>query len=301
MIKVWFQTARPHTWIASIAPVFLASIFAIDLDVFSMLPAILCLAFALFMQIATDFSNDYFDFQRGADTAGQKIPSSTLATGIISLQSMRIAIVVLYVLALVFDLLLYPYVGVGVLWVMGACLIGGLLYTATPLAFSYNGLSDGVTILFYGFVATLGTFYVLSGTIIFEVILIGLALGLLTNNICLINHIRDKHTDALVNKKTLIVRFGKNFGCKLFRLETTIALLIPVALAARSNNLWLLLPLILTPWSFLLYYNLNKHTKTPQRYTYFQSKTSIFLLMYTLLLATGFAVPSVISFFFCCL
>ena len=289
MFKVWFQTTRPQSWIASIAPVFLASFFAADLELFSFLPAFFCLAFALLMQIATDLANDYYDFQRGTDGPDRVGPMRGLASGLIPIESMRMAIVILYMIALGFGLLLYSYVGPGVFLVMTACLIGGLLYTAGPFAFAYCGFSDIVTILFYGFIATVGTFYVQAGKFTPEVFLLGLALGLLTNNICLINHIRDAKTDAAANKNTLIVRFGKAFGCKLFKFETTVALIIPAVLATLSGNYFLLLPLTLAPWGLILYRKLRYYTNTGPSYTYLQAKACVLLFVYSLLLATGIA------------
>jgi 1,4-dihydroxy-2-naphthoate octaprenyltransferase len=63
----WFLAARPKTLTGAIIPVLLGSALAFSDGQFKTAPALLCALFACGMQIAANFINDLFDFQKGTD------------------------------------------------------------------------------------------------------------------------------------------------------------------------------------------------------------------------------------------
>src|SRR5262249_27274413 len=69
--QTWLAAARPRTLPAAVAPVIVGSTLAWRDDRFDARAAALCGAFALLVQIGTNFANDYYDFVKGADNAAR--------------------------------------------------------------------------------------------------------------------------------------------------------------------------------------------------------------------------------------
>ena len=88
-------------------------------------------------------------------------------------------------------------------------LISGYCYTAGPYPLAYNGFGDIFVFIFFGLIATPGTYY-LQSNILFDInsILIGSSVGFLAVAVLCVNNIRDIQSDSKVGKKTLVVRFG---------------------------------------------------------------------------------------------
>lgn len=105
------------------------------------------------------------------------------------------------------------YVGGWPILLLGLLSIAsGILYTAGPFALAYIGLGDLFVLLFFGFVATAGTYYVQTQTVSSAVLWASVAPGLLSMAILTVNNLRDRTTDAASNKRTLAVRFGPTFA-----------------------------------------------------------------------------------------
>lgn len=206
----WLLAARPRTLPAALAPVALGSAFATQRDSFQITPALLCAAFALLAQIAANFANDYFDFRRGADAAGRLGPTRVVSAGLISPKTMLTATFAMLALAACVGLGLVYYGGWGLVFIGLASLLGALAYT--PCA--YHGLGELFALVYFGFVAVIGTYYVetLSWPVPPGVWITAAACGLLAANILLVNNIRDIPTDTRAGKRTLAVRFGRRFG-----------------------------------------------------------------------------------------
>ena len=116
-IVVWLKAARIPTLVASLSPVSAALSLAYrDLQVdalpFAILPAICCVGFALFAQIAANFINDYSDFKKGADTAERKGPLRVVAEGWVSPKQMLVATFIMLGIACAFGLGTLPYGGI---------------------------------------------------------------------------------------------------------------------------------------------------------------------------------------------
>lgn len=78
-LKAWLLAARPKTLTGAAVPVLIGLALAwVDTrsyvsDVFSWTAALLCMAFALLMQIDANFINDFFDYARGNDDTDRRL------------------------------------------------------------------------------------------------------------------------------------------------------------------------------------------------------------------------------------
>ena len=232
--RIWLEATRPKTLPAAVAPVLLGSGAAAAAGAFRPLPTAICLAFALLIQIGTNFANDYLDARSGADRAERLGPVRAVASGAVAPEVMRCAAVGTLALAFVTGLGLIPFGGWWLLAVGVASVACAWLYTGGPFPLAYNGLGDGFVVLFFGFVAVGCTFYVQTGTMNADVAWLALGCGLLTNNILVVNNYRDAPEDAVAGKRTLVVRFGRRWALRQYALSVAVAAGVVVWFLARG-------------------------------------------------------------------
>jgi len=193
---------------------------------------------ALLIQIGTNFSNDYFDFIKGADTEERLGPMRATQAGLVSPQAMLKNFVLVFGLAVLVGIYLvyrggWPIVIIGIL-----SIASGILYTGGPMPLGYLGLGDLFVLIFFGPVAVGGTYYVQSLEISEVVILAGFGPGLLATALLAVNNLRDEPTDKKVGKRTLAVRFGPGFARAEYLAAFALALILPFVLAFRTDAHW---------------------------------------------------------------
>ena len=245
--QIWLGAARPRTLPAAIAPVIVGAALAWRDRTFSAAASTLCLAFALLIQIGTNFANDYFDFVKGADTAARVGPRRAVAAGLIAPATMKRAMALVFAVAFLCGLGLLPWGGPWLLAVGVASILCGIAYTGGPWPLAYLGLGDVFVFVFFGLVAVVATYFVQAGRIATDAVLAAVPIGLLSTNILVVNNYRDVETDAVAGKRTLVVRFGRDFSRAQHAVSLAIALLVPLVFAARDHSAWRALPLLLAP------------------------------------------------------
>lgn len=231
-VACWLLACRPRTLAVSVAPVFLGSALAYTLGSFSLPVALAALFGALAIQTGTNLVNDFCDAKKGADTEERLGPVRVTARGWIPEKQVLSGAIAAFLLAGVLGLYLVMVAGWPVLVIGVVSILAGILYTAGPYSLAYLGLGDLFTLVFFGPVATAGTFFVLTGTVIPQAVLLGFIPGLFSVALIAINNLRDRETDRCSGKKTLAVRFGEQFA----RFEIAGSLLLAPALP------WLIFP-----------------------------------------------------------
>ena len=83
-VSVWLLAARPKTLWASIAPVVIGTAMAFGDGGFHGPSALTALACSVLIQIATNFANDLFDFEKGADTESRQGPLRVTQAGLVT-------------------------------------------------------------------------------------------------------------------------------------------------------------------------------------------------------------------------
>ena len=239
--KSWILAARPKTLSAALIPVVLASALAASQGKFSLAPAVLCVLFATFMQIAANFINDLFDFLKKTDRDDRFGPERACQQGWITPRAMRWGIAATLAVACACGLCLLPYGGWMLVGIGAACVVFAFLYTTL---LSYCGFGDVLVWVFFGFVPVAGTYYVEAGSFCREVWLLSAACGLLIDTLLVLNNYRDREQDRLSGKRTLVVALGERFG-SLFYLLQGVAAYVLVAFMSFEGNLWLaILPML---------------------------------------------------------
>lgn len=252
-LSVWLAAARPRTLPAAVAPVLTGSALAWRENHFVAPAALACLAFALLVQIGTNFANDYYDFVKGADTPDRVGPRRAVAAGLVRPAVMRAAMFATFTAAFLAGLTLLPYGGWPLLVVGVVSILSGYAYTGGPWPLAYHGLGDIFVFVFFGLVAVDATFFVQAGHASADALILGTGIGALAANILLVNNYRDVATDTLARKRTLVVRYGRRLARLQFGLAHLLALAVPPVLAARGLGrpgwAWLLAAVLLVPAS----------------------------------------------------
>lgn len=219
-LKAWFLAARPKTLTGATTPVIIAGAMAVtyldsSFDSFPYLPFFLCLIFAWIMQISANFVNDWYDFKRGTDKEDRLGPKRACASGWVTPRAMLAATIAAMAIAVAVGLPLILYGGWPMVVVGMSCLLFCVLYTTV---FSYKGLGDILVILFFGMVPVVVTFYLLTGTVTWQVIAVAAGTGFVVDCLLIINNYRDRFTDAACDKRTIVVYIGSKWTERLYLL-----------------------------------------------------------------------------------
>lgn len=288
--RLWFEAARPRTLPAAVAPVLVGSALAGHEGVFQLTPALLCLGFALLVQVGTNFANDYYDFVQGADTATRVGPRRAVAAGLVAPGTMKRAMILVFAAAFALGLGLVAWGGPWLLVVGISSILCGVAYTGGPFPLAYHGLGDVFVFLFFGLVAVGGTYFAQAGRLTLDAVLAGVPVGVLAANILVVNNYRDVETDTAAGKRTLVVRFGRGAARAQFVGSWLVALLVPLGLWwARGFAVWSMLPLLLAPLAWHHYHRLRR-SQTPGELIALLGDTGRVLAGYAVLFAIGIAV-----------
>lgn len=244
--KAWYLASRPKTLTGAAAPILIALSAAWkDLSLenrdFLWLPGLLCLAFALLMQIDANFINDYFDFKKGVDTEERLGPKRACAQGWITLKAMKWGIILTTVLSCLIGLPLILYGGIEMIGIGTICVVFSFLYTTT---LARKGLGDLLVILFFGIIPVCITYYIQTKNLDTTVFALSLAIGIATDALLIVNNYRDRETDVHSGKKTLVVLIGYKTTERLYLLLGIIACMLCFSLFCKNQVFGALLPLL---------------------------------------------------------
>lgn len=220
--KAWFLAARPKTLTGAAVPVMIGIAAAIAQygDTVRAGAAVLCMLFALVMQIDANFINDYFDFMKGTDDEKRLGPKRACAQGWITAAAMRLGLLYTTLLACAIGLPLIYYGGWEMVLIGVACVVFCFLYT---ISFSYIGLGDVLVLVFFGLLPVCMTYWLVSPptplmSIPWQVITLSAACGLVIDTLLVVNNYRDIDNDRRAGKRTLIVRIGEHGGLTLYAI-----------------------------------------------------------------------------------
>jgi 1,4-dihydroxy-2-naphthoate octaprenyltransferase len=235
-IKIWIEAARPKTLWASVAPVLIGTAMAYADGQWDPLVAVITLLSAMMIQIGTNFSNDYYDSKKGADTAERIGPIRATGAGLVKPAAMRLAYILAFSLSVISGLYLIWLGGWPILVIGFFSILFGVLYTGGPFPLGYKGLGDVFVLIFFGPIAVGGTYYLQTLDMNLSVILAGLSPGLISTALLSVNNLRDIHTDKKAGKKTLAVRFGPLFVRTEYLISILLACAMPIILMVINPN-----------------------------------------------------------------
>jgi 1,4-dihydroxy-2-naphthoate octaprenyltransferase len=227
----WIAGARPKTLAAAIAPVLVGTAFA-GYNA-NALNFFLALSVGVGLQVGVNYANDYSDGIKGTDK-DRVGPMRLVGSGAASPEAVKRAAVIAIGIAALAGVLLaarssWILIGIGALAIVAAW-----TYTGGPKPYGYFALGEISVFVFFGLVATLGTYYAQVDSLSFEVILASFAMGSLACAILVLNNLRDLEKDKAAGKITLAVKIGDSQTRRLYQGMIFTPLLIALALVPTS-------------------------------------------------------------------
>jgi len=219
MANKWVIGARPRTLPAAIAPVLVATAFA-GKD-WQPIAALLALVVSLSLQVGVNYANDYSDGIRGTDDS-RIGPIRLTASGLASAKSVKNAALISFLIAAIAGLVLAIQSSWWLIPIGALAIAAAWGYTGGDSPYGYKGLGEISVFLFFGIVATVGTYFVQTEELNLQIFIIAVPMGSLSCAILVINNLRDRAQDELVGKRTMAVRLGDK-GARALYISLLIA------------------------------------------------------------------------------
>ena len=299
-LKYWILAARIETLPLSISGIILGSFYAFYLGSFNSIIFFLSVITAISFQILSNFANDYGDGILGTDD-NRIGPKRALASGNLSIKELRRGILINIFLAITFSYILIKYTFQNnyililiFLFLSIACIIAAIKYTIGKNPYGYIGLGDIFVFVFFGLLSVIGTFFLHTNFIDYDIIVFGFILGFLCVGVLNLNNIRDIENDAKMNKKTIPTRIG----FKLSKLYHNFLIVLPLLLTlAWSLNFeisykYSLIILALIP--FIFHLRSVHFTKTPGEFKPLLKQLAISTFIYSILISIFLVYESIL-------
>ena len=285
-IKV-FLAMRPKTLIAILAPIFVAAaIVKYSSGQFHLFWLLVAFFSAFFIQVATNFYNDAIDGEHNRDTLNRLGPKRFSSDDPSFLKLLKKMAFLCLFLAFILGLLLTYKGGVLVLIAGVPALFLAYLYTGTKFSLSTNGVADVFVVFYFGVIPVWLIQYIIVGEHSLDAAVMGFQCGLLSNALLVINNLRDEEEDRNSGKKTIVVRFGRNFGLIILGL----CLLSPYVInffwftnVFFRAGLWSFLNL---PLAFFLFFVIFRNSPS-SKYNLYLTLSALHLLLFSLIFSIG--------------
>jgi 1,4-dihydroxy-2-naphthoate octaprenyltransferase len=236
----WLQAARLKFLPQGILPVAIAGAAAFKAGVFNPLYFVIASIAAAAVQIGLTMFNDTLDYQYGTDkcTLDAKNPfsggSGVLASGCIRPKQAMTVIIGLYVLALVCGIYFGFATGIESLYLAAIGAFISIAYSAKPFRLAYRGLGELAMLIGYGPVLTAWAYYVNTGAVTVDILLVGIIPGLCMWTMILINEIPDYAEDKAADKRNLTYRLTPRGSKNLFVASLIVIYLYVAVLIAAG-------------------------------------------------------------------
>ena len=226
-LSSWIMAARPRTLGLSVTPVIVgtALAWAVARDI-HVPPLIAALIGGMCIQLGTNLHNDAIDSERGGDGPDRVGPPRVTALGLLSGASVKRGALVCFAIAALMGLYLVLVGGWPILLLGLLSIASGWAYTGGPFPIAYTPLGEAFVVAFFGVGAVCGTYWLCVAALNAPAIIAGLALGLLSGAVLLVNNYRDTEADTRVGRHTLAIIAGPRVTTWIYAAMT----LLPFAL-----------------------------------------------------------------------
>ena len=294
-LKSWIKAARLRTLPLAISGILMGAALSYMYGGFNLRVTILAIVTALFIQIFSNFANDYGDSQKGTDNQHRVGPQRTIQSGEITATQMKSGMAVLIVLSLVTGIWLIAegtkgldmttflvFLAFGII-----ALVAAYRYTAGSNPYGYAGLGDVAVFLFFGILPVAGTYFLNTHHLNAEIFLPAISIGLFSTGVLNLNNMRDIENDRNSGKKTVVVRMGSSksriYHTSLIVLGWLTALWF---IALGMQSVYQILFIVTLPLFINDLVRIN-HIQEPRLLDPFLKKLSIATLLFTVLFGIG--------------
>ena len=218
--KAYISAARLRTLPLSVSGILTGTALAVSAGLFNWNIFILAMLTTIGLQVLANFANDYGDGIKGTDNANRVGPERALQSGAISPRAMKRAIIITIILILIIaTALIFAAFGTEnimyslLFYILGiTALIAAIKYTVGKSAYGYHGWGDVFVFLFFGWVSVAGSYFLYVQDLHWKIFLPAITIGLLSVAVLNLNNMRDRESDAIAGKNTLVVILGAAYA-----------------------------------------------------------------------------------------
>ena len=234
MVKTYLKALRLPFLAGSIIPLITASALVFQRGSFCLLPFVMALIGLGALHLGSNLLNDYYDAS-GSDPINRRLTPFSGGSRVIQEHEIH-PNTVLILSILFFSIgiacgIWFTFWGRPYVLLIGLFgLLAGWTYSGPPLKFMSRGLGEPLIFFAFGPFITLGTYYVITGSISWSAFLLGIPNGFLIMAVIWINQFPDYQADREANKKNLVVRLGLSRARYLYCLIMVLPFLAIIAL-----------------------------------------------------------------------
>jgi 1,4-dihydroxy-2-naphthoate polyprenyltransferase len=292
-IASWLHAFRLRTLPLAISCIGMGAFLAATDGFFQWNIFLLAVLTTILLQILSNLANDYGDSVSGIDHAERKGPIRAVHSGAITKSTMRIAIIVFVILALLSGIVLLvtafglDWQALAFFFALGLlCIAAAIAYTVGRKPYGYIGLGDLSVLIFFGLVGVMGSYYLFTRQLNWEIVLPALSCGLFSIGVLNINNIRDIESDRKAGKFSIPVRIGKTNAARYHVVLTALGVACALTFVLLNYKKPLQLAfLMVTP----LFYSINSAVlnKPSEQLDPYLKKMAISTLLFVILFGVG--------------
>jgi 1,4-dihydroxy-2-naphthoate polyprenyltransferase len=247
--RIWWQLTRPHTLTAAFAPVFLGTMIALTYGKIHFPLFFAMLIASVFLQMATNMFNEYYDFKRGLDTEQSIGIGGTIVRNGVKPKTVLNLAFMLYGISVLIGI----YICMETSWMLAVVgilsMMVGYFYTGGPYPIAYTPFGELISGVVMGMLLILIAFYIQTDTVTIEAILLSIPSMLLVAGIMMANNIRDLEGDKEGGRKTLAILVGRSNAITILMLFFIISYVWIIAMILFGH---------VTPWALLVLMSIKK-------------------------------------------
>lgn len=221
-IRFWFNNARPISLPQSLLPALTAVALSYGGAEFDGIAAAVSVAGVVFLHLAFNLLDDWFDYKAGSAEARQKVSNEGfrgrlvkypyLTSGEATHSQLLRAVAAMLLLAASMGAVIVVLRGWAVLWWVSTALLIGVSYSGGPLKLGFRGLGELAIFIMFGPLLMTGVYYAVTGALGWSIILLSIAVGMLVTNIVYSHSVLDSVPDKKMGKKTMAHLMGSERG-----------------------------------------------------------------------------------------
>lgn len=221
-ISFWLNNARPISLPQSLLPALTAVVLSIGSGEFSIIATIASLLGVIFLHLALNLLDDWFDYKVGSAEArlkvategfrGRMVKYPYLTSGEATHSELLKVVAIILLCAAAMGAVVIAIRGWAILWWVLAALLIGVSYSGGPLKLGFRGLGELVIFIMFGPLMMTGVYYAITGTLDWKIVWLSIAVGLLVTNIVYSHSVLDAVPDKKMGKKTMAHLMGSGTG-----------------------------------------------------------------------------------------
>lgn len=249
--KVWWHLTRPHTLTASFVPVLLGTSMALSINhetihfglFFAMLIA------SMLIQAATNMFNEYYDYKLGLDNENSVGIGGTIVRHGVAPKTIMAIALSFYGIAMLLGVYICAMTSWWLVAVGLVCMLIGYLYTGGPYPIAYSPFGELVSGAVMGMGIVLIAFFIQTGDVTADAVIISVPSMILVGAIMLSNNIRDIVGDTDGGRKTMAILVGRHNAVTVLAGFFIVSYIWIIVLVVIGH---------LTPWALLVLLSVKK-------------------------------------------